>query len=129
MNLKFPNLPYFVDGDYRLTDAGAIMKFIASKYGPDLLGITPMQQGQVEMVATIVADLKGNVTMPCYQQGDRVAISMTLLEKVKPLVNFLGDKKFLCGNNVTYVDFIFFELCDFMNWISDDMLYERNPSL
>ena len=54
---------------------------------------------------------------------------MNLLEKVKPLVNFLADKKFLCGNNVTYVDFVFFELCDFMNWISQEMLYERFPSL
>ncbi len=67
--------------------------------------------------------------MPCYTQGDRVAITMKLLEKVKPLVYFLAEKQFLCGDNVTYVDFIFFELCDFMNWLSDGMLYERNPSL
>ena len=81
------------------------------------------------MVATAVFDLKNTTTMPCYTQGDRVGITMNLLEKVKPLVNFLADKKFLCGNNVTYVDFVFFELCDFMNWISQEMLYERFPSL
>ena len=118
MGLKFPSLPYYIDGDTRLTDTMAIMKFIASKYAPDLLGKTAAQQGKVEMVATVVNELKSAVTMPCYQQGDRVAISMTLLEKVKPLVNFLADKKYLCGANVTYIDFIFFELCDFMNWIS-----------
>jgi len=56
--------------------------------------------------------------MASHTKGDRVMITMNLLEKVKPLVNFLSNKKFLCGNNVTYVDFIFFELCDFMNWIS-----------
>ena len=94
------------------------MKFIASKYAPDLLGKTATQQGQVEMVYTVINELKVAVTTPCYQQGDRVAISMTLLEKVKPLVNYLANKKFLCGSNVTYIDFIFFELCDFMNWIS-----------
>ena len=54
---------------------------------------------------------------------------MNLLEKVKPLVNFLAEKKFLCGKNVTYVDFVFFELCDFMNWVSQEMLYERFPKL
>ena len=118
LGLRFPNLPYFIDGTARITDPPAIMKFIANKYGPELLGRTPAQIGRVEMVATIVSDLKGSTTMPCYTQGDRVAITMNLLEKVKPLVNFLGDTKFLCGNNVTYVDFIFFELCDFMNWIS-----------
>ena len=67
--------------------------------------------------------------MPCYTQGDRVAITMNLLEKVKPVVNYLGTKNFLVGDNVTYVDFIFFELCDFMDWISQGVLYERNPSL
>ena len=118
LGLKFPSLPYFIDGQARLTDPGAIMKFIASKYAPDLLGKTATQQGQVEMVSTVINELKVAVTTPCYQQGDRVAISMTLLEKVKPLVNFLASKKFLVGSNVTYVDFIFFELCDFMNWIS-----------
>ena len=70
------------------------------------------------MVATIVNDLKSAITMASHTKGDRVMITMNLLEKVKPLVNFLSNKKFLCGNNVTYVDFIFFELCDFMNWIS-----------
>ena len=54
---------------------------------------------------------------------------MTLLEKVKPLVNFMGEKKFLCGNNVTYIEFIFLELCDFMNWISAGVLHERYPAL
>ena len=56
--------------------------------------------------------------MPCYTSGDRTAITANILEKVKPLVHFLGSKKFLAGENVTYIDFIFFELCDFMNWIS-----------
>ena len=56
--------------------------------------------------------------MPCYTSGNRADITANILEKVKPLVRFLGSKKFLVGENVTYVDFIFFELCDFMNWIS-----------
>ena len=36
-------LPYFIDGETRLTDTMAIMKFIASKYAPDLLGKTAAQ--------------------------------------------------------------------------------------
>ena len=94
------------------------MKFIANKYGPELLGSSAAQIGQVEMVATVISDLKAAVTMPCYTSGDKVAITMALLEKVKPLVDFLGEKDFLIGKNVTYVDFILFELCDMMEWIS-----------
>ena len=66
LGLKFPNLPYYIDGETRLTDPFAIMKYIGNKYGPTLLGKTPAEQGQVEMVATAVADLKGATTMPCY---------------------------------------------------------------
>ena len=129
LGLKFPALPYFLDGNLRLTDQGAIMKYIANKYGPELLGKNTRQIGQVEMVAGVISDLKGNITMPCYTQGDRVAITMNLIEKVKPLVYYLGEKKFLCGENVTYVDFCFFELCDFMDWISQGLLYERHQAL
>ena len=66
LGLKFPNLPYYIDGETRLTDTMAIMKFIASKYAPELLGKTAAQQGKVEMVATVVNELKSAVTMPCY---------------------------------------------------------------
>ena len=81
------------------------------------------------MVANVLSELKGQVTMPCYTSGDRVNITMFLLEKVGPLVNYLAEKPFLCGRNVTYVDFIFFELIEFMEWISQGLLFERNPSL
>ena len=81
------------------------------------------------MVNSVVVDLKGAVTMPCYTTGDRVSITMTALEKIKPLVAFLDDKSFLCGDNVTFVDFAFFELCDFLDWVSQGLVYERNPTL
>ena len=129
LGLTFPNLPYYIDGEMRLTETLAIMKYICNIYGPELLGKDPEQQAKVEMVAGVVSDLKGATTMPCYTTGDRVAITMNLLEKVKPIVKFLADQPFLCGSNVTYIDFVFFELCDFMAFISQGQLYERNPSL
>ena len=40
-----------IDGEYRLTEPNAIMKYIASKYGEELLGTDPAQIAIVEMVA------------------------------------------------------------------------------
>ena len=40
LGLPFPNLPYFIDGDVALTESKAIMKYIAHKWQPDLLGKT-----------------------------------------------------------------------------------------
>ena len=51
------------------------------------------------------------------------------MSKVGPLVTFLGQKTYLCGENLTYVDFIFFELCDFMDWIAEGNLFMQHPSL
>ena len=81
------------------------------------------------MVSNVVADLKGAVTMPCYTSGDRATITASLLEKVKPLVHFLGEKQFLVGSEVTYVDFTMFELCEFMQWISEGQLFSEFPQL
>ena len=113
----------------KMTETNAIMKYIAAKWGPQLLGNNAVEIANVEMVSNVIADLKGAVTMPCYTTGDRSAITALLLEKVKPIVKYLGEKKFLVGANVTYVDFTFFELCDFMNWISEGQLFTQNPSL
>ena len=129
LGLQFPNLPYFLDGNLKLTETNAIMKYIAAKYGPDLLGKDPAQIAKVEMVSNVVGDLKGAVTMPCYTSGDRAAITANLMEKVKPIVAFLGDKSFLAGDNVTYVDFTFFELCDLMNWLSEGRLFAEQEKL
>ena len=41
LGLTFPNLPYYIDGEMRLTETLAIMKYICNKYGPELLGKDP----------------------------------------------------------------------------------------
>ena len=79
LGLAFPNLPYLLDGDYKLTESNAIMKYIAQKYGPQLLGSTPEIVGTVEMLAGVVGDLKMAATRPCYAGADRAATTTALL--------------------------------------------------
>ena len=129
LGLEFPNLPYFIDGDLKMTETNAIMKYIAAKHGPQLLGTDPVQIARVEMLAGVIGDLKGAVTMPCYTSGDRAATTETILTRVQPIVAFLGEKQFLAGENVTYVDFTMFELCQLMDFISEGQLFTQQPSL
>ena len=38
LGLDFPNLPYYVDGDVKVTQSNAILRFIARKYDNKMLG-------------------------------------------------------------------------------------------
>ena len=129
LGLKFPNLPYLLDGDLKLTETNAIMKYIAHKYGSHLLGGDATTIAKVEMVAGVVNDLKGAVTMPCYTGSSAESITGNLLEKVRPIVEFMGDKKFLVGEEPTYVDFTMFELIELMQFVSQGALFVRYPKL
>ena len=41
LGLRFPNLPYMIHGNVKLSEANSIMRYIAAKFGPHLLGETP----------------------------------------------------------------------------------------
>ena len=129
VGLQFPNLPYFADGENKMTETSAIMKYIANKWGPELLGKDSKQVGEVEMISVVVGDLKGATTMPCYTSGDRNAITQTIMTKIQPIARYLAEKQFLVGDNVTYIDFVLFELVDFMAWITEDRIYQQHPNL
>lgn len=67
LGLPLPNLPYLIDEDgAHLTETVAIMKYIASKWKPELLGKDPQVLGNVEMIQAFVLKLKEVSTGPCY---------------------------------------------------------------
>ena len=41
LGFDFPNLPYFIDGDFKLSESDALMKYICAKWRPELLGTGP----------------------------------------------------------------------------------------
>ena len=125
LGLQFPNLPYLMDGEVKMTETNAIMKYIAAKYGPQILGTTPEQVAKVEMLAGVIHDLKMAMTMPCYTTGDRPALVAKMHEKVPSIVAFMGSNQFLSGSEVCYVDFTFFELCQLMEFISEGQLFTQ----
>jgi len=62
----YPNLPYLIDGDFNLTETAAIMKYIAHKWKPELLGANSHEYANAEMISFHVGVLKGNVVGPSY---------------------------------------------------------------
>ena len=66
LGLEYPNLPYLIDGETKLSETKAIMRYIAKKWRPALLGSSAAEMGRIEMLSAHVDTLKGKATMPCY---------------------------------------------------------------
>ena len=137
LGLDFPNLPYFFDGDVNLTETAAIMKYIARKWSPGLLGHTPVEYATSEMLAEFVGQLKRALTMPSYTGGDfgKDITCQQLAESAYPhlerVLNFKKSKghKWLAGENLTWIDFFFWEIVDYLAWLTKGGVVEKYPEL
>ena len=131
LGLDFPNLPYLIDGDIKLTETYAIMKYLADKYKPELLGANPQERSRIAMAAGVVTDVKMATTMPCYRGDDKEALVQIIKEKMPAIVAFQKGHKFLCGDNVTWLDFYFWEMMQCHIYFHSDFFtdFPRPPGL
>eukprot|EP00922_Rhytidocystis_sp_ex-Travisia-forbesii_P014518 GHVS01021709.1.p1 GENE.GHVS01021709.1~~GHVS01021709.1.p1 ORF type:complete len:152 (+),score=16.71 GHVS01021709.1:203-658(+) len=70
LGLDFPNLPWMVDGDLRLTESTAIIRHVARKYKPELLGKNNDDMARVDMLCGVISDYKNTITNLCYRDTD-----------------------------------------------------------
>ena len=128
--LDFPNLPYLIDGANRMTETMAIMKYIAKKYDPSLLGESAGEFAYLEMLAAQVGQLKTKATMPCYtsEDGDKNAVLEGCRELQERIVAQLGDRQWFLGDRISWLDFVYAELVDFFDFLSDGKWYEEFPT-
>jgi glutathione S-transferase len=129
LGMPFPNLPYLHDEDVKLSETAAIMKYIAGKWKPELLGKDPAVMAELEMLSNYVIQLKITSTMPCYQGKSNQEIMEAVWAPLDQLKEYLGEKEFLTGKNVTWLDFYFFELCMFLDFLSGKIVLEHYPTL
>ena len=73
--MGLPNLPYFIDGEVKVSETMAIMRYICGKYKPELLGSNLNEKTEIDMYGSVMHDLKLNtLTYPFYKHGDRQKI-------------------------------------------------------
>merc|ERR1719180_620902 len=102
LGLDFPNLPYFVDGDIKLTQTNAIMRYIARKH--DLCGKTEEERSRVDMFAEQTMDFRNGWVRLCYAGG--VYAGGVDFEA------FLGGRQWFAGSSLAFPDFHMYELLD-----------------
>lgn len=128
--LEFPNLPYYVetkkDGSkFKMTQSLAIIKHVARVHGLVVTGeeaVTKMEmyeQQVMDFSAAIIGYSYGNPMVewryPNYPED--IKNLLALWEKS------LKGKKWIMGDTITYVDFIFTELLDWHILLKSDILH------
>ena len=71
MGLDFPNLPYLIDGNVKITETLAIHQYLADKWDKSLGGPDPKTRAKTVMVANVIMDLKKAVSIPLYRSGSK----------------------------------------------------------
>ncbi|KAJ6220574.1 hypothetical protein RDWZM_006386 [Blomia tropicalis] len=97
LGLDFPKLPYYIDGEVKLTQSLAILRYLARKHKLD--GATEMEKNRIAMLEQ---------QSTTYGRGERefekkLQTDLALLDK------FLGSNRYVAGENISYVDFWLYE--------------------
>lgn len=128
LGLDFPNLPYLIDGDIKITQTNAILSHLARKYKLD--GKTLAEKATSDMMLNVVMDFRNDFVRLCYgkfeeQKNDYIERARTRIESFE---KFLGDKKFFAGDEITVCDFHMYEMID-QNLILEPTLLDKAPKL
>lgn len=114
LGLTYPNLPYIIDGDVKLTQSNAIVRYVANKYG--LAGANDAEKAYVDMHMEQLMDLRNAIVRCAYNVADHEALAKQLSEETAPhqlgLLEAAIAGDFLCASGVTGADFVLVELTD-----------------
>jgi glutathione S-transferase len=115
--LDFPNLPYFVQGDIKITQSHAILRHICR--ANNLLGDSQTERAAVDMMLAEAADLTIQLARVVYMEKDFPSALAAFEQRLPQLFNllskYLGQKKFLVKDTVTAPDFFWCEYLDVLN--------------
>merc|ERR1712071_163490 len=113
LGFDFPNLPYYVDGDVKITQSNAILRYIGRKN--NLLGTDETERIRVDMMENEIGDFRSTFVSLCYNPNfaDRHEnYRKALPDRLAKFSNFLGENIWLAGEHIAVVDFILYEMLD-----------------
>ncbi|KAH9363368.1 hypothetical protein HPB48_006474 [Haemaphysalis longicornis] len=130
LGLRFPNLPYYIDEDAKITQSMAIMRYLGRKYD---LAASEDEEEQLEMdsLEQHARDLSWSLIMavisPDFDEARR-KYEENLENLLRPWDEQLQEKTWVIGDRLTYVDFLLYEALDWNHELSTDA-FEGFPAL
>ncbi|CAN7985228.1 unnamed protein product [Ixodes hexagonus] len=129
LGLTFPNLPYYIDGNVKLTQSLAILRHLGRKH--DLAGRTEEETTELDMCEQQARDLIVGLVMTGYSpnfEDARKKFEENLINVLELWANHLQGRKWTLGDRLTYVDFVLYEALDWNHELNPDA-FEIHPEL
>ncbi|XP_069612433.1 glutathione S-transferase Mu 4-like [Ranitomeya imitator] len=113
LGLDFPNLPYLLDGEVKLTQSNAILRYIACKHG--LCANTESEKNIESMLENEAMDFRMRLVYISYDPKFE-DLKGPYLEKLPTALTryskFLGKRHWFLGDKITFVDFLMYDVLD-----------------
>ena len=83
------------------------------------------------IVLLVIGELKAEISNGCYGAGDRGGIISKTTDGIESVASYLKKYNFLflAGNDISYVDFIFYEQLELLDFIWEGNLFNQWPIL
>lgn len=134
MGFDFPNLPFYVDGDVKLTQPIAIMRHVCRNHGDaSLLGKSEVERRRIDQLQEQCNDFRmifceSICYNPHFEQIKEDFCSRHLPPMLAAYENFISSSEWFAGASLTYIDFVMYELLDWIRLFDQDA-FAKNPHL
>lgn len=111
LGFDFPNLPYMIDGDIKITQSNAILRYVGRKTGLD--GKTEEDKVRVDMMCDNAMDFRNGFVKLCYNpkfDDYKTDYIKNLPATLKRFSDFLGTRQYFAADYITYPDFHMYEM-------------------
>ena len=106
--MLLPNLPYIKDGDVLMSEHDALVRYVARKFKPELLGANDADNALVENIFGFWTKTYGQIVTLSYtpdvSEEQREAFLKKFENQLNKLDTHLSTNKFYAGDSVTIAD-------------------------
>ena len=129
LGLDFPNLPYLIDGETKLTQSITILHYLSVKTG--LVPKSQTEFSRCDMLDHVGLDLALLSSRLFYSSpADFAANKPATVNKAKEFIqqfsDALGNRKFFAGEDISGTDFWLFECIDRFVKLQPDIVEQEN---
>ena len=122
LGLDFPNLPYYIEGDLKLTQSTTILRYLGRKHG--LIAKNDEELVRQELVEQQMMHMKWDLALgvifhPDYEERKPAYIQDKLIPQLEALAKFLSSNQWITSE-LSYADFLAYETLDWFRLFSAD---------